>query len=127
MTKNQYHWLLSILLLLIGYLQPSVALLNTLFGLGFFVLDYANFWQPGTIWLENNRLIALFCFLVPPIISVIGLSRAMTFLAFKISATTDNRWKPVSLIAIFTLLVFILRADPSRLPISFHSYLGANY
>lgn len=125
--QKDYILILSILLLLIGYLQPSAVLLNVPFGLGFFFLDQLGVWHPGTTWLENNRLLFLLCFFVPPLLASVALSRATVYVAFKATESNRSGWHAIGFMVVVVLLILIVRANPSTLLISFHGYVGSNY
>ena len=58
---------LSLCFYLVGCLQPSAVLLDVSFGLGDFVTDQLGLWRPGPLWVNENRFLSLFCFLLWPL------------------------------------------------------------
>jgi hypothetical protein len=115
--------------LLVGFFYPHAILLNLPFALLYFIADRAGWWQPGILWVTENRVLSLVCFFGCPMV----VSLVLGFFVASVTRRLLRRdgWRAHMSAAVFVAAVFglilALRVDPDSYFLSFYGYWTSNY
>lgn len=112
------------ILFIIGLLHPNLIVLDTAFGLPYYILEKLGLWKSGPSWILENTVLFFLCFLVFPII--------ISFLySIFVVITVEKVWKKSHQMGIayiiFLLILFLGVQSPFQERISFGDYHFSNY
>jgi len=119
----------SFCFLILGATQPQAIILDMPFGLLYYITDRLGMWQPGLLWVQHHRLLAIVCFFGCPILVSTILGYLIARISYKIWSEGERRSKVytiVFLIAIFGLILTV-RVEPASYFVSYYGYWTANY
>jgi hypothetical protein len=112
-----------------GIFIPRLVLLDVPFGLAFYVAELLGNWRPGPSWVQENRLVSLFCFLVFPFTVSMLFGQATTAVAYRL--WNEGRSKSQLYAVIFVLALFALilsvQAQPGVIHVSLFGHWTENY
>ena len=120
---------LSFAFFIVGSFYPRGILLDMSFGLAFYVAESLGHWRPGPSWIEQNRLLSLFCFLVFPFLVSMLFGRATAEIAFRLAREGKRKSQLYAVIFVLALFALILsaQAEPGVLHISLFGHWTENY
>lgn len=124
MLKMSYIIIVAFTLFLSGLLIHESIILDTSFGLAYYVSDSLGFWRHGLTWVSENRPLAIFCFLIFPAMIAVLFS-------FVIVKAFFGLWKHAKssgllFLVIVLALLFGLQSSPKN-RISHFMYSAVNY
>lgn len=116
--------LVSFILLISGFLIHNLTVLDSSFGLSYYILDSSGLWKPGLLWTPEHRFLAIFCaFVFPTFVSL--------FFSISIVFTFQKLWersKQSGLLFIFVVLTLTYGLHSSDYNgISYFGYWNSNY
>ena len=120
---------IGLIILLLGWLQPQLVVIDMPFGLAVYIADRLGKWHQGLLWAPNHRVLAVTCFIIWPVI-------VSWLFAYGIVCITSKLWfggtKRSRLLAVlFVVLVFgitlSVRVEPGSYFVSYFGYSTANY
>ncbi len=119
-----YKLLISFILLFSGFFIPKFAVLDGLFGLGFYIVDLVGWWKPGRSWITDNRILAIFCFYMVPIF----VSFLFSIVIVEIFKNLQHRSKQSAFLFLFLIFVLIYGLQTSNYDgVSFLGYWTSNF
>ncbi len=112
------------ILFIIVFLNPNSVILDTSFGLPYYILEKLGLWRSGPSWILENTFLSFLCFLILPMI--------ISFLySIFVVITIEKVWKRSYRIGIayiiFLLVLFLGVQSPFHERISFGDYHFSNY
>lgn len=124
MLRIGYIFLLSFILFVSGLLIPKFVILDSSFGLAYYVLDLLGLWKPGLYWIIEHRISAIFCFFIFPIFVSFFFSIIAVIVFEKLWKTS----KQTGLLFIFVVFILIYGLHTSDYNgVSYFGYWNSNY
>ncbi len=112
------------ILFIIVFLHPNSIILDTSFGLPYYILEKLGLWKSGPSWILENTILSFLCFLIFPMI--------ISFLySIFVVITVEKVWKRNCRMGIvyiiFLLVLFLGVQSPFHERISYGDYHFSNY
>jgi hypothetical protein len=120
---------IGLALFILGSLRPRLVLLDVPFGLAFRLADAYGLWHPGPAWVQEHRLVALFCFLVWPVLISVVTAYILLYVSSKLwfSKAKYSHWIAILFLISVFVVILIVRVEPGSVRGSYFGYWAENY
>ncbi len=120
---------IGLVILLLGWLQPQLLLLDSPFGLAFYLTDLLGKWQPGLLWAPNHRILAITCAIAWPMLFSALTGYGIAWVAGRLwcQDTKPSRFHALLFVVVVFGLIFSVRGSPGAYFVSYFGYTTANY
>lgn len=112
------------ILFIVGFLHPNLTVLDTTFGLAYYILEKLGLWKSGPSWMLENIILFFLCFLILPMIISFLFS---IFVVITVEKVWKENYRMGIVYIIFLLTLFLGLQSSFHERISFGHYHFSNY